>query len=198
MGLFKKKADPISERARALSQQIADLEKQITRLADKIETEPPEAPPPAPLPPPEPAPVQKPPPRSVVPEPHVGGPRLRSTAFPQSQVIVHTPTRDSSEPVFEDVPNNPFKTNGEEAPPEPELDIGVRKGNLSEMWKRIQSQFKNPPASNPKLVSYLAAGSIQGLRPLRYEKRVARNRFIALVVVLGLVIWGLLAVFLRR
>ena len=38
MGLFKKKADPITERARALNQQIADLEKQITRLADKIET----------------------------------------------------------------------------------------------------------------------------------------------------------------
>jgi len=194
MGLFKKKADPISERARALNQQIADLEKQITRLADKIETEPPEESPP----PPEPAPVQDKVGRGVPAEPPSVGPRLRSTAFPQSQVIVHTRARDSSEPVFEEVPNNPFKTNGDEPTPEPEPDIGVRKGNLSEMWKRIQSQFKNPPASNPKLVSYLAAGSIQGLRPLRYEKRVARNRFIALVVVLGLVIWGLLAVFLRR
>src|SRR3954465_5050708 len=196
MGLFKKKADPISERSRALNQQIADLEKQIARLADKIEAEPPEEPPPPP--PAEPPPVQEKVERGASPEPPVSGPRLRSTAFPQSQVIVHTPARDSSEPVFEDVPNNPFKTNGDEPPPEPEPDIGVRKGNLSEMWKRIQSQFKTPPASNPKLVSYLAAGSIQGLRPLRYEKRVARNRFIALLVFLILMIWGLLAIFLRR
>src|SRR5437773_737176 len=158
MGLFKKKADPISERARALNQQIADLEKQIARLADKIETEPPEEPPPAP---PEPAPVQEKVGRGVPAEPPSAGPRLRSTAFPQSQVIVHTPARDSSEPVFEEVPNNPFKTNGDEPSPEPEPDIGVRKGNLAEMWKRVQSQFKTPPASNPKLVSYLAAGSIQ-------------------------------------
>src|SRR5213075_1211155 len=159
MGLFKKKADPITERARALNQQIADLEKQITRLADKIETEPPEEPPP---PSPEPTPIQEKPPRTVAAEQPSGGPRLRSTAFPQSQVIIHTPARDSSEPVFEDVPNNPFKSNGDEPPPEPDPDIGVRKGNLAEMWKRLQIQFKNPPASNPKLVSYLAAGSIQG------------------------------------
>ena len=47
-------------------------------------------------------------------------------------------------------------------------------------------------------MNYLAAGSIQGLRPLRYEKRVARNRFIFLVVVLVLVLWGILAVIFKR
>jgi hypothetical protein len=191
MGLFKKKPDPITERARALNDQIAELESQIAQLADKLESEPEE-----PLPPPPPkvgrsVPAEPPPPR----EPQPGQPRLRSTAYPQSQVVVHTA---SPEPVFEDVPNNPFKTNGDEPPPESENDIGVRKGNFSEMWQRLQNQFRTPPAANPKLVSYLAAGSIQGLRPLRYEKRVARNRFIALVVILILVIWGLLAVFLRK
>src|SRR6185503_2579277 len=194
MGLFKKKADPISERTRALNEQIADLEKQITRLADKIETEP-DPPPPAPDPPPE--PVQEKVPRNVPAEPQ-SGPRLRSTAFPQSQVVVHSSARDSSELVFEEVPNNPFKVNGDEPPPEPEPDIGVRKGNLAEMWKPVQNQFKAPPASNPKLVSYLAAGSIQGLRPLRYEKRIARNRTIVLLVLLGLVSWGLIAFFMKR
>ena len=109
--------------------------------------------------------------------------------------MVHSQATD---PVFEDVPNNPFKSNGHEPEPEPEPDIGVRKGNVTEMWKRIQDQFRTPPASNPKLVSYLAAGSIQGLRPLRYEKRVARNRAIALIVVLGLVIWGLIAFFMGK
>jgi|SRR5436190_14978475 len=193
MGLFKKKADPISERARTLNDQIASLEKEISRLADKLESEPPE-PPPAPAPPPTPTPPPKPA-RTVPAEPPAGMPRLRSTAFPQSQVVVHS---QAGEPVFEDVPNNPFKANGEEPEPEPEPDIGVRKGNVSEMWKRIQNQFRTPPASNPKLVSYLAAGSIQGLRPLRYEKRVARNRAIVLIVILVLVIWGLLAVFLKK
>ena len=57
--------------------------------------------------------------------------------------------------------------------------------------------MKTPPASNPKLVNYLAAGSIQGLRPLRYEKRVARNCFVFLVVVLLLMLWGILAVVFR-
>jgi hypothetical protein len=41
------------------------------------------------------------------------------------------------------------------------------------------------------MVHYLAAGSIQGLRPLRYERRVARNRFLAFLALLLLVLWGL-------
>jgi hypothetical protein len=40
-------------------------------------------------------------------------------------------------------------------------------------------------------VNYLAAGGVQGLRPLRYEKRVARNRFFVLVVVVTAVLVGL-------
>jgi cell division protein FtsB len=46
-------------------------------------------------------------------------------------------------------------------------------------------------------VSYLAAGGIQGLRPLRYEKRVARNRFIFFVIILFLALLGTLLVFLK-
>jgi hypothetical protein len=192
MGLFKKKVDPIAERARALNEQIASLENQIAKLADKLESQP--DPPPAPPPSPPPRPPEPPPAQHSYP----GQPRLRSTAFPQSQVVVHPGSRENTEPVFEDVPNNPFKANGEEPEPEPEPDIGVRKGNIAEMWRRLQNQFRAPPASNPKLLNYLAAGSIQGLRPLRYEKRVARNRAIALIMLLILVIWGLLAFFLRQ
>lgn len=190
MGLFKKKADPITERARALNDQIADLESQIAKLADKLDSQPAEPPPPPPEPPPPARPA-----RSIPAEPPQNQPRLRSTAFPQKPVVMHSA---AEEPVFEELPNNPFKANGEEPPEEPEPDIGVRKGNLSEMWRRLQNHFRTPPAANPKLVSYLAAGSIQGLRPLRYEKRVARNRTIALMIVLIIVIWGLLAVFLRK
>jgi hypothetical protein len=47
-------------------------------------------------------------------------------------------------------------------------------------------------------VSYLAAGGIQGLRPMRYEKRVARNRFILLVVILFFTLLGIITVFVRH
>ncbi len=47
-------------------------------------------------------------------------------------------------------------------------------------------------------MTFLAAGSIQGLRPLRYEKRIARNRFILLSVILLAILWGVLAVFLKN
>src|SRR5690349_20722931 len=116
MGLFKKKSDPISERARALNDQIADLEKEITRLANKLESEPPPQEPPAAEPAPAEPPAQEKGARIVPAEPQ-SGPRLRSTAFPQSQVIVHAPPRENSEPVFEELPNNPFKANGEEPQP---------------------------------------------------------------------------------
>jgi hypothetical protein len=77
-------------------------------------------------------------------------------------------------------------------------EIGVRKYDLASVWRRWTNHFRGPATSNPKLVNYLAAGSIQGLRPLRYERRVARNRFIVLVVVLIAVLWGLIAVLMKR
>ena len=47
-------------------------------------------------------------------------------------------------------------------------------------------------------MNYLAAGGVHGLRPMRYEKRVARNRFILLVVVLFLILLGVISVFVRN
>ena len=65
------------------------------------------------------------------------------------------------------------------------------------LWHWFSSRFRKPPvSSNPRMVNFLAAGSIQGLRPLRYERRVARNRFLAfsalLVLVLICLFWTLL------
>ena len=60
------------------------------------------------------------------------------------------------------------------------------------LWNRIIKNFRKPPVStNPNMVNFLAAGSIQGLRPLRYERRVARNRFLAFTSVLVLILIGL-------
>ena len=58
--------------------------------------------------------------------------------------------------------------------------------------------FSTPDDHNPRLVNYLAAGGVHGLRPMRYEKRVARNRFILLVVVLFLILLGVISVFVRN
>ena len=82
--------------------------------------------------------------------------------------------------------------------PVPPPELGTRKFDWATLWQRLKNNFRGPATSNPKLVSYLAAGSIQGLRPLRYEKRVARNRFILLVAGLALALWGIIWIIARN
>lgn len=167
MGLFRtsKKADPISERARALSAEIAALEAQIKELDTKAQQR---------------------------------QPRLRSTARPHGSGVAAAAPH-VREPVFEEVDHHRVKSQSE-----PEVtsghynELGVRKFDLFGAWKRLQNHFHGPPANNPQLVNYLAAGSIQGLRPLRYEKRVARNRVIALTLILIAVGWGIVAILSKR
>jgi hypothetical protein len=77
-------------------------------------------------------------------------------------------------------------------------ELGVRKYDLPALLRRLREHFRGPSTTNPKLVSYLAAGGIQGLRPLRYEKRVARNRFIFFVIFLVLILLGTFLVFLKK
>ena len=192
MGLFRKKTDPISERTRDLTDQIAALEQQIASLADKLEQATAEE---APAPPPE---RHAPEPVAAAPQPNQ--PRLRSTALPRSKgVIVHATSNQGADPVFEEINANPFKGAAEAEPEaEEEPELGVRKRSFWEFWRRITNHFRGPPATNPKLLSYLAAGSIQGLRPLRYEKRVARNRVLVLVAALLLILWGIVSFFLAH
>jgi cell division protein FtsB len=171
MGLFKKKPDPISDRARDLNAELAALEAEIKRLntqRDQLEHQP----------------------------------RLRSAAFRGGPAasrgsLPETP-QQNGEPIFEEVNQDRVK-----AAPEPTSqahynELGVRKYDLAASWRRWLGNFRGPTAANPKLINYLAAGSIQGLRPLRYEKRVARNRFIFLFLVLLVLLLGLVSVFLRH
>lgn len=169
MGLFngKKKVDPISERARALTAEIATLEAKIKELDTRVQKA----------------------------QSH---PRLRSTARPHGADL-RSSSRPAREPVFEDVDHQRMKSRNEaENIPVHYNERGVRKFDLAGSWKRLQNHFHGPPANNPKLVNYLAVGSIHGLRPLRYEKRVARNRVLALAVILLIVFWGIFAVFMNR
>lgn len=176
MAWFQKKPDPISDHARELDERIASLESQIQELGDK---------------------VQK----------HQAHPRLRPPALPHG----HLPAAAGAEPVppqppppqepiFEEIDQNRLQETGAESAASHRHynELGVRKYDLPALVQRIRNHFRGPATTNPKLVSYLAAGGIQGLRPLRYEKRVARNRFIGLVVVLFVILLGLIAAFLRH
>ncbi len=169
MGWFKNKADPITDRARALNEEIAELEAQIKRLGSQLE----------------PGPVK---------------PRLRSTALPHGMAVPASPppvppvTPGAREPVFEKVDQNRLQAQSDSATtPEHYNELGVRKYDLSAFLKRIKNHFRGPSTANPKLVNYLAAGSIQGLRPMRYERRVARNRFLFVAIGLLLLLIGIFA-----
>jgi hypothetical protein len=174
MAWFRKKPDPISDRARALSEEIARLESQIQRLDATLQRDQPQ-------------------------------PRLRSTALPQSSTVSHTapapgdqPALAHHEPIFEEVGHELLEGRDEAGDTSDHYnELGVRKYDLPAVLRRIRGHFQGPSTSNPRLVNYLAAGGIQGLRPLRYEKRVARNRFIFFVIILFFALLGTLLVFLK-
>ena len=108
------------------------------------------------------------------------------------------PTAAPLEPVFEPVDHHRICAQPAPLPPsEIYNDFGVRKYDLPALLRRIKAHVRPKPTGNPKLVTYLAAGSIQGLRSLRYEKRVARNRFLFMACVFLLIMWGVLAAFLK-
>jgi hypothetical protein len=163
MGLFKKNPDLITGRSRELNAKISALESKIKKLSEELQPGP--------------------------------GPRLHPTAHSRSAAVSAQPevaTPRNSEPVFEKVDQKQLKASAE--PPATAHhfnELGVRKYDLLSLLERIRKQFQSPPAANPRLVNYLAAGSIQGLRPLRYEKRVARNRCVALAVLLLLAFLGI-------
>src|SRR6185312_9354530 len=184
MAWFKKKPDPISDRARALNEEIAALESQIQQLNEHKAQSPPPA-------------------------------KLRSTAIPHGETIQrgHEPeaplskpeirnpkpeTPPPHEPIFEEVDQDRLKARGEVATPDHYNELGVRKYDLPALLRRIRNHFRGPSTNNPKLVHYLAAGGVQGLRPLRYEKRVARNRFVFFVAILFIALLGILLAFLKH
>lgn len=173
MGLLKKKPDPISDRARFLNRKIAELEVEIERLSLR---------------------------QAQVTAPPLAHPRLRSTAVPHGPTLAPQPAPlpALSEPVFEELDQKRLKDNQEPATPSHYNELGIRKYDLPAAWRRFVNQFRGPPPSNPKLVNYLAAGSVQGLRPMRYEKRVARNRVLFISVILILTVLGLLTAFMRH
>ena len=163
MGLLGRKRTPIDEHERQLQARLHDLQSQIAALNAQIQQE-------------------------------QSQPKLRSTAQPHAPPVAPHPGGSPGEPAFEQVNHqrvtNPFQP---EAPASPTRDeLGVRSYNPWAIARRWWRQLRGTQATNPTLVRYLAAGNVQGLRPLRYEKRVARNRFLVLLALFLVVIYGLL------
>jgi hypothetical protein len=172
MASSKKKVDPISARARTLNDQIAALESEIKKLDTQIQRAP--------------------------------APRLRSTAIPHGATIPHgsekampAPSPAAHEPVFEEISSKSIQARAEAESPDHYNNLGVRKYDLPALWNRIRNHLRGPTTTNPRLVKYLSAGGVHGMRPMRYEKRVARNRFILLVVVLFLILLGVISMFVK-
>lgn len=173
MAWFRKKTDPLSDRARALTEEIAELESQIKKLDDRLQ--------------------RTQPPSDALPADMSEGSAVVDASARPAQ------THNPDAPIFEPV-DLARLSDGSDAPTTREHfnDLGMRKYDFPALMRRIQSHFRGPSTTNPKLVSYLAAGGIQGLRPLRYEKRVARRRFIAFVIVLFFTLLGIATVFFRQ
>jgi len=162
--------DAITERARTLNQQISSLEAEIKKLDSQLQRAP--------------------------------SPKLRSTAIPHGNTVTRKPEAPpppqpvaAAEPVFEEI--KPLKTRNETEPADRFNELGVRKYDLPASLQKIRDLFKKPTSSNPRLVNYLAAGGVHGLRPLRYEKRVARNRFWLLAICFLLLLFGIFYAFLH-
>jgi hypothetical protein len=171
MGPAKKKNDPLSDRSRALNDQIAALETEIKKLDTQLQRAP--------------------------------TPKFRSTAIPHGATIARAhepapspPPQPAHEPVFEKV--TPLRDADETATPDQFNELGVRKYDLPALFNRLRNHFRRPTTSNPRLVAYLAAGGVHGLRPMRYEKRVARNRFIFFAAVLFFFLLGLILMFVHN
>ena len=108
------------------------------------------------------------------------------------------PAVRASDPVFEEVKIKQLASRpDQESTSSHYNDLGVRKYDLPALWRRIRNHFYGAPPPNPKLINYLASGSIHGIRPLRYESRIARNRFVAATVILALILWGVIVMFLK-
>lgn len=173
MSLFKPKRDPIAVRKKTVEARLAAIKKQITE--EKGAGSRPRATPP------------------------VHGPAAPTNSAPFRTRERRTAERVAAGPIFE--PLDPKRLRPDRVPettPAHYNELGVRKYDVTALWRRFLDLFRESAPSNPRLVNYLAAGSVHGLRAMRYEKRIARRRFVVFFVVLLLVLIGIAGALLRK
>jgi hypothetical protein len=169
MGWLRKKNDPIKDREKNLASEIEQLEEQIRSLQGVL--------------------------KAAEKEPRVGRTTLPGgrSAPARSTGGEEAPRHPgASDPVFEPVDQERLQSGN----PNPFLEKrdprALQREGSTGFWERLIRYFRGPTSSNPKLVSYLAAGNIHGLQPLRYERRVARNRLLLWIAIIIVVIVGVL------
>ncbi len=169
MGLFGKKKNPLKDRENSLNAEIESLEDQIHRLNSVLDKAAKSA------------------------DAKSAAPLAARAADPGRK-----PVSPDGDPVFEPVDQNrlhdtkipnPFSKTKEPRSIQTE-------GSVS-FWEKLTRFFRGPTSSNPRLVNYLAAGNIHGLRPLRYEKRIHRNRTLLWVGILLVALIGLIKMLIR-
>jgi hypothetical protein len=162
MAWFASRRDPLRDQERELTQRLAELQSQIAVLNNQIQQE-------------------------------QAQPKLRSTAQPHGPSGATAGPQPTTEPAFESVSHqrvtHPLQPG---AAPATHQALGVGRPSWLTLLHRWWDRIRGAPTRNPTLVRYLAAGNVQGLRPLRYEKRVARNRFFMLLTAFLLILYGLL------
>ena len=168
MGLFGKTKDPMASREEALEREIAQLQRKIADLSTR------------PLPAPKPAPAR---PASVPSVPAASSPFVAPTS---SQPVSRLP----SAPI-------PAPRPAVGAPIPMEGAVPPHRYNLAEAWDRLKSRLAGRPRPPSGLVNLMAAGSVHGLRPLRYERKIARRRFLLSLSFLLLVLYGIARVIFR-
>lgn len=174
MALFRKKSDPIAQSQEALERRLAALQQEIRALNQNLAAPSPPAP-------------QSPQSPSRTPPAPQPAPRTRNR------------TAGPADPTFEAVDHRCVQGSPESPSTRGHYnELGVRKYDPAASIRRWIDQLRGQPPSNPKLISFLAAGSIHGLRPLRYEKRIARRRFMALFAFFLAIIWGLVYIYQKN
>lgn len=204
MAWFQKKKSPVDRRLDDLNNQIVELEAQLRKQQQDELRRAAEAT----------APTkqdsrnQEPPPGSPrddahAPKPH-SRPRFRTTVTPKGVSPVHG--IEPHEVDFfarRDKPVDFGLEGGQAAPPKSAI---AKKGGSAPVESKSLG-FLNallnlfgtpkPQSQQQQLASYLTTGSFQRLKPLRYEKRIARTRLVIVVVIVTVII-VLIARFVMR
>ncbi|MBG85940.1 MAG: hypothetical protein CMO80_03445 [Verrucomicrobiales bacterium] len=113
-------------------------------------------------------------------------PKFRSTVTPQQPGEQTT----QADPIFEEYdqskvrqPESPLREDGEA--------VSSRERGVRAWFRQLKKNVGAAPSTNPRLVKLMSVGNIEGLKPLRAEKRQARNRFLFLFGVLLFVLYVL-------
>jgi hypothetical protein len=159
--------DPISSRAKSLSSRARELKAEIRKLEKQSIKEP----------------------------------KFQRTTSSKGRNRVEGLEDSSLQSMFETIEHKTLGLKNHSRDPQAHYNSqGVKK--LDPMgWIKRQSE-RNPAsdkadieqASTTKWVQYMATGGVQGIEPLRREKRIARNRFLLMFALFLVILCGIFAV----